>query len=99
MRSDIATLPRIFRVAGLAASLLSAGAAYAQAPAPAAKAATVAVATDSQAQADAILMRMADFLATTQSFSVSVNGNYDAVQASGQKIEFGEARKVTLSPR
>jgi hypothetical protein len=97
MRSDIATLPRIFRVAGLAASLLSTGAAYAQAPAPAAKAATVAVATDSQAQANAILMRMADFLATTQSFSVSVNGNYDAVQASGQKIEFGEARKVTLS--
>ena len=30
-------------------------------------------------------------------FSVSVRGGYDAVQESGQKIEFGETRKVTLS--
>src|SRR3989442_9323114 len=36
-------------------------------------------------------------LAGTQSFSVSVRGDYDAVQTSGQKIEFGENRTVTLS--
>jgi len=40
---------------------------------------------------------MAEFLAGTQSFSVSVRGDYDAVQTSGQKIEFGEIRTVTLS--
>ncbi len=97
MRSDIARLHRIFRVAGAAAFLLAAGGLQAQAPTPGMKAPAAAVATESQVQANAILMRMADFLATTQSFSVSVHGNYDAVQASGQKIEFGEARKVTLS--
>ena len=42
-------------------------------------------------------MRMADFLGGAQRFSVSVRGGYDAVQKSGQKIEFGEMRTVTLS--
>ena len=42
-------------------------------------------------------MRMADFLGGTQRFSVSVRAGYDAVQKSGQKIEFGEMRKVTVS--
>jgi hypothetical protein len=42
-------------------------------------------------------MRMADFLGGTQRYSVSVRAGYDAVQKSGQKIEFGEIRKVTLS--
>ena len=45
----------------------------------------------------AILMRMAEFLANTPRFSVNLRDNYDAVQASGQKIEFGETRKVTVS--
>jgi hypothetical protein len=42
-------------------------------------------------------MRMADFLGGAQRFSVGVRAGYDAVQQSGQKIEFGEMRKVTLS--
>jgi hypothetical protein len=54
-------------------------------------------ATESQRQARAILARMAEFLGKTPRFSVSVRGAYDAVQESGQKIEFGETRKVTLS--
>lgn len=62
-----------------------------------AKAPAAAAVTESQTQARAILMRMAEFLAGTQSFSVTVRGGYDAVQKSGQKIEFGESRKVTLS--
>jgi hypothetical protein len=45
----------------------------------------------------AILMRMAEFLAKSPRFSVNLRDNYDAVQASGQKIEFGETRKVTVS--
>lgn len=54
-------------------------------------------AADPQRDAQAILKRMAEFVAGTKSFSVSVLGGYDAVQTSGQKIEFGESRKVTLA--
>jgi hypothetical protein len=77
--------------------LLGAGLAYSQQPAPGKKAPAAAAVTESQAQANAILMRMAEFLGGAQRFSVSIRGGYDAVQQSGQKIEFGETRKVTLS--
>jgi len=64
---------------------------------PAAEAASgAAAATESQQQAQTILMRMAEFLAGTSRFSVTMDTNYDAVQESGQKIEFGHIRKVTL---
>jgi hypothetical protein len=45
----------------------------------------------------AILMRMAEFLAKSPRFSMNLRTSYDVVQASGQKIEFGETRKVTVS--
>jgi hypothetical protein len=45
----------------------------------------------------AILMRMAEFLANTPRFSVNIQDNYDVAQESGQKIEFGERRKVIES--
>lgn len=48
-------------------------------------------------EAKDILLRMAGFLAQTPRFSVNVRGNYDVVQGSGQKIEFGETRKITVS--
>jgi hypothetical protein len=64
---------------------------------PAGQTATAVAATPSQAQAREILMHMARFLSGTQNFSVSLNSNYDAVQPSGQKIEFIENRKVILS--
>ncbi len=64
---------------------------------PTAKGPVAAAVTDSQQEAQAILMRMAEFLGGAKSFSVSVRGGYDAVQKSGQKIEFGENRKVTLA--
>ena len=89
---------RVFMLTtGAAALLLTAGLAYAQQPAPGKKAPAAAAVTESQAQARAILMRMADFLGGAQRFSVHVRGGYDAVQESGQKIEFGEMRTVTLS--
>jgi hypothetical protein len=59
-------------------------------------AANVAAESPSQAEARAILMRMANFLASAQSFRVNLRSGYDAVQASGQKIEFGEYRTVTM---
>ncbi len=42
-------------------------------------------------------MRMAGFLSQAQRFTVNVLSGYDVVQESGQKIEFGETRKITVS--
>ncbi len=97
MRPNIKAWRQAFWTAGTAALFLAAGLAYSQQPAPGKKAPATAAVTESQARANAILMRMAEFLAAAQRFSVSVRGGYDAVQASGQKIEFGETRKITLS--
>ena len=97
MRSNAQVWRQAIGTAGTAALLLAASLAYAQQPAPGKKAPAAAAVTESQAQASAILMRMAEFLGGTQRFSVSVRGGYDAVQKSGQKIEFNEMRKVTLS--
>jgi len=52
---------------------------------------------DSQAQARAILTKMAEFLGGTPSFRVNLRAAYDAVQPSGQKIEFDESRTITLN--
>jgi hypothetical protein len=50
----------------------------------------------SEEQAMAVLKRTAAFLSQTQRFSVTVDMGFDAVQDSGQKIEFGETRKIVL---
>lgn len=42
------------------------------------------------------LLRMANFLARLEQFSVALRSGYDVVQESGQKIEFGEEREITL---
>lgn len=42
------------------------------------------------------LRRMADTLAQAQQFSVTIRAGYDVVQETGEKIEFGERRAVTL---
>ena len=42
-------------------------------------------------------MGMAKLLSRTQRFSVNVRSSYDAVQPSGQKIEFGDSRTLTVS--
>jgi hypothetical protein len=44
-----------------------------------------------------ILMRMATFLSKAPRFSVSLQGSYDVLQESGQMLEFGETRKITVS--
>jgi hypothetical protein len=86
-------------IAGLILPLCAQGqapkAAGGEKPAAAAKAAASSV--SSEAEAKAMLMRMAQFLSKAQRFSVVVRGSYDAVQQSGEKVEFGENRKVTLS--
>lgn len=47
-------------------------------------------------KAIAVLKRMATVLSQAQRFSVTIEGGFDAVQDSGQKIEFGETRQVVL---
>ena len=83
-------------------ALPATGYAQAQKAAPGEKTAATAAATpatlsESERQARAILKRMGEFIGKTPRFSVNVRGGYDAVQESGQKIEFGETRKITLS--
>jgi len=97
MRSNTKTWHQAFWTAGIVALLLAAGLAHAQQPAPGKQAPAAAPVTETQAQASAILTRMADFLGGTERFSVSMRAGFDVVQKSGQKIEFGDVRKVTLS--
>lgn len=52
---------------------------------------------EAQAAARNMVMRMAEFLAKTSQFSVQLASSYDALQQSGQMIEFGESRKITVN--
>jgi hypothetical protein len=76
-------------------ALAIAAPAHAQQAAPAKK--KGAAPTESQVMAREILMRMAGYLGGAEKYSVSLRAGYDAVQKSGQKIEFNESRKITLS--
>jgi hypothetical protein len=51
----------------------------------------------SEQRATAVLKNMSQYLAQAQNLSVTIRDGYDAVQQTGQKVEFGEVRKVTLS--
>lgn len=73
-----------------AALFLSGGLAPAQEGAPAAPA------EKQDRQAMETLMRMSRYLAGTQHFSVNVRSSYDAIQESGERIEFGERRRILL---
>jgi hypothetical protein len=64
---------------------------------PAAKTSAATQPTESQTQARAILMQMAQFLGTTPRFSVRLSAGYDAVQSSGQKIEFAETSRIIVN--
>ena len=64
-----------------------------------AKPPTQAVTTPSAAEpadARAILTRMARFLAASPAYRVTIRDSYDVLQDSGQKIEFGDVRQITL---
>jgi hypothetical protein len=51
----------------------------------------------SELQATTVLKNMSEYLAHAGRFSVTIRDGYDVVQKSGQKIEFGEMRIVTVS--
>jgi hypothetical protein len=72
-----------------------------QGPAPASTAGPAPVAAETVVKpppqdAEAVLKNMADFISRTKSFSVTLRDGYDVVQASGQKIGFGEIRQITV---
>src|SRR5258708_22388568 len=51
----------------------------------------------SELQAIPILKNMSEYLAHAERFSVTIRDGYDVVQESGQKIEFGELRTITVN--
>jgi hypothetical protein len=53
--------------------------------------------TESQRRAKELLAAMANHLAGLPSLSVSFRDGYDVVQSTGQKVEFGETRRITLA--
>jgi hypothetical protein len=63
-----------------------------EAPAGAAEAAPPA----QDPAARALLLGMANFIAQAPGLSVTMRSDYDAIQADGQRIEFGERRKVLM---
>ncbi len=86
-------------VSALISTVLMASAVFAaNEPGDSAPAGTApAVVTDSQREAATLLQGMAQYLAGLKSFTVSFRSGYDIVQATGQKIEFGESRTVTMA--
>ena len=82
--------------AALALSLMAAGPGSAIG-ATAADAARATTAASQQDEAASYLAAMTRYLASLPSFQVTLLGSYDAVQESGQKIEFHELREFTLA--
>jgi len=62
-----------------------------------AQAADAPARTESQLQAAAVLKSMAEYLAVLTAFSCTSTNNFEAVQADGQRIEFGETRRISLA--
>jgi hypothetical protein len=48
------------------------------------------------AKAMTVFKRMVDFLSQAQQLSVTIESEFDVVQASGQKYEFGETRTIVI---
>ena len=46
--------------------------------------------------ARALLLGMAEFMARAPAMSVTMRSGYDAIQADGQRIEFGERRRILM---
>ena len=53
-------------------------------------------ASEKQPDGDSVLMRMADYLAKSPAWSVTIHTAYDAVQPDGFKVEWNDRRTVTL---
>jgi hypothetical protein len=62
-----------------------------------AQAADAPAKTESQLQAAAVLTSMAEYLAALKAFSCTATASFETVQADGQRIEFGETRRISLA--
>ena len=82
--------------AALAMSVVASGAGLA-AGTPAADGAAVPDVAGRQDEAASYLAAMTRYLASLPGFQVTLLGSYDAVQESGQKIEFHELRDIALA--
>lgn len=58
--------------------------------------ATAGEATAEDREARERLLDMAGFIAGAKTFGVTIRSGYDAIQEDGQRIEFGEKRRITL---
>ncbi len=65
-------------------------------PSPAADADPAATTAEQDPDAGAILMRMTRHLAQAQQLGVTVVSGYDAIQENGERIEYGERRRIEL---
>jgi hypothetical protein len=65
--------------------------------APATEAVAKVPLSESQQHAADVLRRMTEYVAHLTAFSVDFRDGYDVVQASGQKLEFGETRSISLA--
>lgn len=65
-------------------------------PALAVDDALVTAEAEEDAEAKAILLKTANFIAKTPAFDVTIRSGYDAIQTDGQRIEFGEKRRMLL---
>lgn len=58
--------------------------------------ATETAASQQDLEAGRILCEMANVIAKAPAMSVTIRSGYDAIQEDGQRIEFGEKRRITL---
>jgi len=65
-------------------------------PVLAAATAPATASAEQDPEAKAILMKMAEFIAKSPAFSLTLRSSYDAIQKDGQYIEFGEKRRILL---
>jgi hypothetical protein len=79
---------------GAALSVLAVGAVIG--PVRAADPAPAAAAPAQDAAAQKVLIGMADFIARAPGLSLTLRSNYDAIQEDGQRIEFGERRRIVM---
>jgi len=92
-------IPRWLAWPALVVSLMLGSAMAAEEPSPGEQPSGEQSADDSPMNSEALdaLNLMAETLAQAQGFSVTIRAGFDVVQDTGQKITFGERRKVTLS--
>ena len=87
---------KIHGLAGPAALLAVLAVAVAAGPVRAADPTSVPEVSAQDRAARVLLLGMADFMARAPAMSVTMRSGYDAIQADGQRIEFGERRRILM---